>query len=83
MGGSTYSVSSYGWVNLFNLHSPPHRQLHGHEAHGLLGRHQHGLGVRSGGSRGNVSGHGVALQVAFERQTLKPVFRLIGYRLWV
>jgi hypothetical protein len=27
--------------------------------------------------------HGVALQVAFERQTLKPVFRLIGYRLWV
>ena len=25
----------------------------------------------------------VALQVAFERQTLKPVFRLIGYRLWV
>jgi hypothetical protein len=26
---------------------------------------------------------GVALQVAFERQTLKPVFRLIGFRLWV
>jgi hypothetical protein len=26
---------------------------------------------------------GVALQVAFERQTLKPVFHLIGYRLWV
>jgi hypothetical protein len=25
----------------------------------------------------------VALQVAFERQTLKPVFHLIGYRLWV
>jgi hypothetical protein len=25
----------------------------------------------------------VALQVAFERQTLKPVLRLIGYRLWV
>jgi hypothetical protein len=25
----------------------------------------------------------VALQVAFEWQTLKPVFRLIGYRLWV
>jgi hypothetical protein len=25
----------------------------------------------------------VALQVAFERQTLKPVFQLIGYRLWV
>jgi hypothetical protein len=24
----------------------------------------------------------VALQVAFERQTLKPVFHLIGYRLW-
>jgi hypothetical protein len=23
---------------------------------------------------------GVALQVAFERQTLKPVFHLIGYR---
>jgi hypothetical protein len=27
--------------------------------------------------------HSVALQVAFERQTLKPVFHLIGYRLWV
>jgi hypothetical protein len=25
----------------------------------------------------------VALQVAFERHTLKPVFHLIGYRLWV
>jgi hypothetical protein len=27
--------------------------------------------------------HGVALQVAFERQILKPVFHLIGFRLWV
>jgi hypothetical protein len=27
--------------------------------------------------------HGVALQVAFERQILKPAFHLIGYRLWV
>jgi hypothetical protein len=27
--------------------------------------------------------HHVALQVPFERQTLKPVFHLIGYRLWV
>jgi predicted NBD/HSP70 family sugar kinase len=27
--------------------------------------------------------HDVALQVAFERQTLKPVFHLIGYRLWI
>jgi hypothetical protein len=27
--------------------------------------------------------HCVALQVAFERQTLKPAFHLIGYRLWV
>jgi hypothetical protein len=27
--------------------------------------------------------HGVALQVAFEKQILKPVFHLIGYRLWV
>jgi hypothetical protein len=25
----------------------------------------------------------VALQVAFERQTLKPIFHLIGYRFWV
>jgi hypothetical protein len=25
----------------------------------------------------------VAPQVEFERQTLKPVFHLIGYRLWV
>jgi hypothetical protein len=30
-----------------------------------------------------VAPHVVALQVAFERQTLKPVFRLICYRLWV
>jgi hypothetical protein len=27
--------------------------------------------------------HVVALQVEFERQTLKPVFHLIGFRLWV
>jgi hypothetical protein len=27
--------------------------------------------------------HAVAVQVAFERQILKPVFRLIGYRVWV
>ena len=26
---------------------------------------------------------GVALQVEFERQILKPVFHLIGFRLWV
>jgi hypothetical protein len=31
----------------------------------------------------DVQHHGVALQVAFERRTLKPVFHLIGYRLWV
>jgi hypothetical protein len=34
-------------------------------------------GKESAGARG------VALQVAFEKQTLKPVFHLIGYRLWV
>jgi hypothetical protein len=27
--------------------------------------------------------HVVALHVAFERHTLKPVFHLIGYRLWL
>ena len=32
---------------------------------------------------GDAGDLGVALQVAFERQTLKPVFHLIGYRLWV
>jgi hypothetical protein len=31
----------------------------------------------------NTLPRGVALQVAFERQTLKPVFHSIGYRLWV
>jgi hypothetical protein len=31
----------------------------------------------------DAQGRGVALQVEFERQTLKPVFHLIGYRLWV
>jgi hypothetical protein len=35
-----------------------------------------GTRSRSRGARG------VALQVAFERQTLKPAFHLIGYRLW-
>jgi hypothetical protein len=30
-----------------------------------------------------VAAHDVAVQVAFERQTLKPIFHLIGYRLWV
>jgi hypothetical protein len=29
------------------------------------------------------SHRGIALQVAFERQILKPVFHLIGFRLWV
>jgi hypothetical protein len=32
---------------------------------------------------GQADHRAVALQVAFERQTLKPVFHLIGYRLWV
>jgi hypothetical protein len=35
------------------------------------------------GSRPDGQPHAVALQVPFERQTLKPVFHLIGYRLWV
>jgi hypothetical protein len=30
-----------------------------------------------------VGGLAVALQVEFERQILKPVFHLIGFRLWV
>jgi hypothetical protein len=30
-----------------------------------------------------IFGRSVAAQVAFERQTLKPAFHLIGYRLWV
>ena len=37
----------------------------------------------SGVSSSDSGSRGVALQVAFERQTLKPVFHLIGYRLWV
>jgi hypothetical protein len=41
-----------------------------------------GGGFRSHAHSSSVS-HSVALQVAFERQTLKPVFHLIGYRLWV
>jgi hypothetical protein len=48
-----------------------------HEVPRLLQRleHLHAVGV--------AQHRGVALQVAFERQTLKPVFHLIGYRLWV
>jgi hypothetical protein len=34
------------------------------------------------GKEGCTHSRVVALQVAFERQTLKPVFHLIGYRLW-
>jgi hypothetical protein len=43
---------------------------------------EHGRAGRGGGG-GRSRGLVVALQVAFERQTLKPVFRLIRYRLWV
>jgi hypothetical protein len=32
---------------------------------------------------GELDPHAVALQVEFERQILKPVFHLIGFRLWV
>jgi hypothetical protein len=44
-----------------------------------------GDGVDVRGNRCKVRRHhrAVALQVAFERQTLKPVFHLIGFRLWV
>jgi hypothetical protein len=38
---------------------------------------------RLGGVRGDDDTLGVALQVEFERQILKPVFHLIGFRLWV
>jgi hypothetical protein len=34
-------------------------------------------------SRKASTSRAVALQVAFERRILKPVFHLIGYRLWV
>jgi hypothetical protein len=36
---------------------------------------------RAGGQAQN--DHSVALQVEFERQTLKPDFHLIGFRIWV
>jgi hypothetical protein len=39
--------------------------------------------LRAAGTRPGLPARGVALQAAFERQTLKPVFHLIGYRLWV
>jgi hypothetical protein len=32
---------------------------------------------------GDLRRHDVALQVEFERRILKPVFHLIGFRLWV
>jgi hypothetical protein len=35
------------------------------------------------GRRRGWNSRAVALQVAFERRILKPVFHLIGYRLWV
>jgi hypothetical protein len=39
------------------------------------------LPARAAGDVHDVGARGVALQVAFERQTLKPVFHFIGYRL--
>jgi hypothetical protein len=45
--------------------------------------HDAGDAVRDEDEHDHDSHRGVALQVAFERQTLKPVFHLIGYRLWV
>jgi hypothetical protein len=59
------------WVTTaFNVHAAPPR----------LGGEREALveGVVDDGRRRDV-----ALQVAFERQTLKPAFHLIGYRLWV
>jgi hypothetical protein len=65
-----HALSSYGWVKCIrNMYSP---RLGADE---LLG-----LGEERAGP---AAVHGVALQVAFERQTLKPVLHLIGYRLWV
>jgi hypothetical protein len=49
---------------------------HGHFINGKPGVGDGELHVRD-------ERHGVALQVEFERSTLKPVFHLIGYRLWV
>jgi hypothetical protein len=57
-----------------NLQSPAVAQ------HPFLG---HPPGVHGAFAGDGERVRGVALQVAFERQTLKPVFHLIGYRLWV
>ena len=49
-------------------------------------QHQHGEDLRGHGRQPQaevVVHRCVALQVEFERQNLKPVFHLIGYRLWV
>jgi hypothetical protein len=44
---------------------------------------QPALGLAVGAAHVARDGRGVALLVAFERQILKPVFHLIGDRLWV
>jgi hypothetical protein len=41
------------------------------------------LFLGGGGGGGCLLALGVALQVEFERQILKPVFHLIGFRIWV
>jgi hypothetical protein len=45
--------------------------------------HQRGAGARREPHPRPDVGLVVALQVEFEREIMKPVFRLIGFRLWV
>jgi hypothetical protein len=67
----TRRFQAMGLTNGFNLYSP---------AVARANLQLHRMTSRRGGVLILLD---VALQVAFERQKLKPVFHLIGYRLWV
>jgi hypothetical protein len=63
----------------------PRRRLSGGGANPRAEGEHAGLGVvkRRRLQHSRARGRGVALQVEFERQILKPAFHFIGYRLWV
>jgi hypothetical protein len=73
------ATGSYGSGGV-NVHRPPHRDVPAAVFVEVRKRARDVVRVvqLGDGQRGVA-----ALQVEFERQTLKPVFHLIGFRLWV
>jgi hypothetical protein len=71
------------------VRQPPHRDHLGarllleEAVHGRVVDHEVQVPHEQREAPGGLGSHGVALQVAFERHILKPVFHLIDFRLWV